>query len=104
MSDQNLSLDNEHTGDERRVLLERIAECEELLWDATVSAAMTGPWREWAEAQPVGVATQISARALMETNDAAVASAARALAALEDAREALLHEAAAPRRLLSIVR
>lgn len=107
MGDQNLSLGAEapgHAHRERRVLLERIEECEALLWDATVSAAMAGPWREWADAQPVGAATEISTLALMDTNDAAVSLVARALAALGEARETLVEEAAAPRTLLSVVR
>jgi hypothetical protein len=46
-----------------------IEECTDRFFDEAVSPAMTGPWREWSEAQPVGAIMNIDEERLASAND-----------------------------------
>lgn len=59
------------------------------LFLSAVQAAMSGPWRDWSDQQPVGARVDITSEALAGAPDEVVAAVGRALVELEGAWKVL---------------
>jgi hypothetical protein len=63
---------NEAYGEAIAEAASAVEQCAQTLFGQAVEVAMSGPWKEWSDAQPIGAVLHIDGERLASTNDPVV--------------------------------